>query len=348
MRVILVDPMVDGRWDKFVSECPGSTIYHHSSWSRVLQESYGYQPYCYAVEEGGELIAVAPFLRVSSWLTGERLTCLPFSDHCFPLSRTAEGAELLLKAVQEEATRQSISLEVRGRGNGLDPVEAGFSEKDSYVIHLAEMEGKSDQLMERLHYRARRGIKEAEKRGVTVREAMGEEDLKEFYRLNVLTRKKHGVLPQPFRFFQAIQRHILAPGRGILLLAENSGKTIAGVLYLLFRDTVTYKFNASDEAYLKLRPNHLLIWTAMEWACQKGYKVFDFGRCDLENAGLREFKRQWAAQEFPLPYYYYPQIRRVWALRGKGLATRAIETGVRFMPSFILRLAGSALYWHLG
>lgn len=347
MRVILVDPMVDGRWDKFVSECPGGTIYHHSSWSRILQESYGYQPYCYAVEEGGELIAVVPFLRISSWLTGERLTCLPFSDHCFPLSRTAEGAELLLRAIREEATRRSISLEIRGRENGLDPVQAGFVEKDGYVIHLAELETKSDRLMERLHYRARRGIREAEKREVTVREAMGEEDLKEFYRLNVLTRKKHGVLPQPFRFFQAIQRHILAPGRGTLLLAENRGKIIAGVLYLLFRDTVTYKFNASDEACLRLRPNHLLIWTAMEWACQKGYKVFDFGRCDLANEGLREFKRQWAARELPLPYYCYPQIPSVRALGGRGLARRVIETGVRFMPSFILRLAGSALYGHL-
>ena len=42
----------------------------------------------------------------------------------------------------------------------------------------------------------------------------------------------------------------------------------------------------------------------IRWACENGYRELDFGRTDLEQDGLREFKRGWGAEESPLHHTY--------------------------------------------
>ena len=37
------------------------------------------------------------------------------------------------------------------------------------------------------------------------------------------------------------------------------------------KQTITYKYGASDSAFLDLRPNHILLWTAIRWAAENGY-----------------------------------------------------------------------------
>ena len=104
-------------------------------------------------------------------------------------------------------------------------------------------------------------IRKARKSGVTVREDNTEQGMKEFYRLNVLTRRKHGVPSQPMRFFTNLWKNLIICGKGFLLLAEHQGVVVAGSLYLSHRDTVYYKFNASDpDCLTSITPNHLITW----------------------------------------------------------------------------------------
>jgi CelD/BcsL family acetyltransferase involved in cellulose biosynthesis len=165
--------------------------------------------------------------------------------------------------------------------------------------------------------------------------------------LNVETRRKLGVLPQPFRFFEAIHRNLFIPGRGFLLVAEVEEQMVAGVLYLVFQDTLTYKFNASSAAHLNLYPNYLLVWKGMEIALEKDCKYFDFGRSEPENAGLRLFKSQWASAESVLPYYYFPAVTGASGVSADSLKRKAMALFTRFVPEPILKLAGSVLYRHM-
>src|SRR5262249_17601327 len=49
-------------------------------------------------------------------------------------------------------------------------------------------------------------------------------------------------------------------------------------------------------------PNHLLFWHAIRAACERGCRWFDFGRTDIGQEGLRNFKLSWGAVEEPLVY----------------------------------------------
>ena len=116
---------------------------------------------------------------------------------------------------------------------------------------------------------------------------------------------------------------------------------MAAAVFFQWNGTVVYKFGASDPEFLRLRPNNLILWTAIRRACQEGAHEFDFGRTALENEGLRRFKSGWAATEIPLTY-------GVLADRAPAPTTdrarRALRPILQRSPAWAVRLAGEALY----
>jgi serine/alanine adding enzyme len=61
----------------------------------------------------------------------------------------------------------------------------------------------------------------------------------------------------------------------------------------------------------------LLYWTMLEYACNNGYKYFDFGR-STPDEGTYRFKQQWGAQSEPLHWQYI-------SLNGKPANEKASE-----------------------
>ena len=116
MKIDIIDPIVDRRWDQFVSEQSNSTIFHTSAWAKVIEETYGYLPRYYVIEnEFGQFEAAIPLYYINSKLTGKRLICLPFSDYCYPLSRTDIDISILLNTVKNDIESKMASyLEIRG------------------------------------------------------------------------------------------------------------------------------------------------------------------------------------------------------------------------------------------
>jgi len=55
-------------------------------------------------------------------------------------------------------------------------------------------------------------------RGLTVTRETSREAMEEFFRLNCLTRKRHGLPPQPAVFFKKIYEHIISPKYGSVFL----------------------------------------------------------------------------------------------------------------------------------
>ena len=148
-------------------------------------------------------------------------------------------------------------------------------------------------------------MRKAEKEKVEVRIEKTGDALDEFCRLNRLTRREHGLPPQPYHFFEKVQRHIISRKKGFIALAYFQGRAIAGNVYFHFGDRAIYKYGASDKAYHQLRANNLVMWEAIRWFADKGFKSFCFGRTELENEGLRQFKTGWGAEETQVHYFRY-------------------------------------------
>jgi len=186
-----------------------------------------------------------------------------------------------------------------------------------------------------------RNIKRAEREPIALRRADAAGEVVEaFYGLHLRTRRRQGVPVQPRRFFELLWSRILEPGLGFVLLAYSGPTPVAGAVFLTWGSTVTYKYGASDTAFLRFRPNHLIFWEAIRWACESGYGTFDFGRTDVANTGLREFKSGWGTREEPLCYTGVgaptgPSSERV---------QRGIGAVIRRSPPWVCEALGTAFY----
>jgi lipid II:glycine glycyltransferase (peptidoglycan interpeptide bridge formation enzyme) len=350
LNIILVDPVSDKRWDKFVMDHPEGTIFHHSSWAKVLQDRYNTSPTYYAIENSpGEITAIAPFFLVSSPLGKRRLVCLPCSEYCFPLTYAPGDLEKLINRAEEEVQDKNLSyLEIRGWRGNLLPERLVLKPHSYYLNHVTTLEDSPQDLRAKLSRETRYHLNRGERSNVKVNLAQNEKDLKIFHKLTSDMRRRIRLLPWPYHFFQSIYRHLILPGHGFLLLAEVDGKIVSGGLFLGLKEKVINKFNASSPEFIQLRTNYLVMWKAIEYAYEKDYRYFDFGVTNPENNGLIKFKSHWNSQESVLPYYYYPEIRGVNSLPESSLLYKTHTSINKVLPDFALRLAANLLYKRLG
>ena len=336
MKVKIIDPTKDKRWDEFVDNRHEGTIFHLSVWMEVINKTYKYIPYYLALEASiGDIKAVWPFFYIKSWLTGTRLVCLPFTDSCFPLLTKDTDAQSIFSFVLEIARRENVSyIETRGWCGEKPPQEICFESHNYYKYFTLELAQGIDSVWQSLGKSSiRERIRKVERSKLQVRVAEEEEDMRVFYNLNLLTRKKHGVLPQVYDFFKNIWQGLILKKLAILMLAEYEGLPIAGILFLLFKDVIYSKFSASDPDCLKYHPFHILRWRMIQYACQNGFKYLDFGRASPDNQGLVTFRRQWGTKEADLPYYYWPSVKGVTSIDQKSLKYKIATLVLRLTPT---------------
>lgn len=330
--------IADPRWLEFVSRSTSATPFHHPAWASLLTECYGFRAFAVAMEEGGVITGGLPVTEVKRPLGARRWVSLPFTDHCAPLA--AETAtEQLLAAAMLEAERAGISqIEVHAPLEG-----SGIHLRPEGVIHTLHL-GPDPEVVRRSFHKSQviRSINRAEKGPITLRRGDSAADLTEaYYGLHVRTRRKQGVPVQSRRFFELLWKHMLSRGLGFVLLAYSGTIPIAGAVFLAWNGTVTYKYGASNPAYLQLRPNHLIMWEAIRWSCVNGYRTFSFGRSDLDNRGLRDFKSGWGSQEEELRYS---------GIGGDPLGVPmagmlgALAIVIRHSPLWVTRSLGEILY----
>ena len=72
-----------------------------------------------------------------------------------------------------------------------------------------------------------------------------------------------------------------------------------------FGGEAVVKYAAFDKRFQALRPNNILVWSIIRWYCENGDKKLSFGRSDMNNDGLRRFKRGWNLEEGKLRYYRF-------------------------------------------
>ena len=107
------------------------------------------------------------------------------------------------------------------------------------------------------------------------------------------------------------------------------------------RRTFTAKYSASDQTALASRPNNILQWEAIKHGLASGLDVFDFGRTDIAQTGLRDFKLSWGCREELL---LYSTIGRDREASASGALSSALGAVIRHSPAGFCKLVGNALY----
>jgi CelD/BcsL family acetyltransferase involved in cellulose biosynthesis len=336
----LIDPW-DERWVALTLKHPQAHIFHHPAWMYLLADCYGYRPFIVSLHNAnGEIIAGVPMMEVDSFLTGRRWVSLPFSDHCAPLYYTAQRC-LIDSMVDLSRNHSTPRIEFRCEF----PPHPDIRSFSQQVLHTVALCPDSALVASNFHSTHRRNIRVALKRGVRVEWGAKREHLEIFYRLHLQTRRRQGIPVQPWKFFDLLATGLIEQGLGFVLLAFKDDECLAAALFLHWQHTLTYKFGASAADGLNLRPNNLLFWTAIRWGCENGYTVFDMGKTDLDNAGLRDFKSGWGAKEIPLAYSFLPAET---SQPKTGKLMSIMKLVIRNSPEWVCRAMGEILYGHFG
>ena len=339
---LLTNPQ-DNRWMSFVKQNTSASIFHHPAWSQLLVDCYNYKPFVIIVLNGdGEICAGLPIMQINSRITGRRWVSLPFSDYCTPLYRDDQALGQLTNQLVEIYKGGMIpKMELRGEY----PLHATIQRTSHEVLHIVHLEPDAELMLKRTHKMHQRNIKKAQKEGVHVERYTTKSALDVFYNLHLQTRQRQGVPIQPKKFFDLLGKNIIDRSLGFVSLAYKDDECIAGSVFLHWQQTLTYKYGASNEIGRDLRANQLLMWSAIRWGCENGYKLFDMGKTDNENTGLRQFKSMWGAVEQPL---IYSTMSSKPPQPNNGRLHSIMETVIQGSPLWVCRLTGELLYGHFG
>ncbi len=369
MNLQIIDPTTFPHWDDLLLSTPGYSFFHSSAWARVLKESYGYTPMYFASIKNDHFSALIPVMEVNSYITGKRGVSLPFTDYCEPVVDEDISFQDLFKQISDLGKRRGWKyLELRGGDKFFNPQSAIRNPQSegptlctlypspcsyaTYFGHTLDLTGGEEKILSGLRESTKRNIKKAQKGGVEVKIVSSLDGIKEFCRLNCLTRRKHGLPPQPYHFFRKVYEHIISRGLGYVSLASHNGQNIAGGVFFHFGDKTVYKYGASDMKFQDLRANNLSMWEGIRWFCNNGYKTFCFGRTEPENRGLQQFKAGWGTEEQSIQYFKYDLIQGTFVsnMKNPESGTRSILLNrlAQRTPIPVLNLAGSLLYRHMG
>jgi hypothetical protein len=344
MAIHVVNPLEMPDWDERVLGGPDHSFFHSAAWARALVATYGFKPAYLVVPEGDRFALMMPLMDVNSRLTGRRGVSLPFTDQCPPsVLREDLFAQAVEAAVGHGEQRGWRYIEWRDAGR----FEGTLPASELFHVHDVDLARTGPDLFRSLSDNNRRNIKKAQREGLAISVGTSLDSLEAFCHLNLITRKRHGLPPQPRAFFRNVHEHIIAREHGLVVSASHQGRVVAASVFFHFGKKAIYKYGASDLAYQHLRPNNLVMWEAMDWYNARGFETLSLGRTEMDNPGLLQFKRTWGGKERLAKYHRYELRKREYApLRAP--ASARFESLFSRLPTWVLRLVGRAFYKHAG
>ena len=346
VSIRVINPLLDHRWDDLVARHPRASVFHQRGWLQALARTYNYEPLVVTNAAEGESLGDGLVLcRVSSWITGTRLVSLPFSDHCDPLLNDSSDSAELMNWLRDEGSRQHLKyIELRPLLPFQLPYD-GLRPAGSFCFHELDIRPSLEQIFRGLHKDSiQRRIRRAEKENLAYEAGCTRKLADEFYRLLMMTRRRHELLPQPRSWFANL---IEGMGDRIQIRVARKNETpIAAMLTLRHGGSVVYKYGCSDESFHNLGGMPFLFWKLIEESRASGAATIDFGRSDVNNKGLITFKDRFGTTRKSLTYYRYSDS-------GKAEPTmtwnpQVIRWCLSILPDTLSSTAGRILYRHMG
>jgi len=344
MAVYEVDPRLDARWTALVESHPDSSVFHTVDWLNALERTYRYTPRVFTTTPpGSPLLNGIAFCQVDSWLTGSRLVSLPFSDHCEPLIHGDEDLPELLSHIASQTAGKLRYSEIRPRM--MEMSVPNFRVTGRFSFHALDLEPGIDELYSHLHKDSiQRKIQRAGREGVVVEEGRSEQLLNQYYGLLMLTRRRHGVPPQPYRWFRNLTE-CFGP-RLTIYVARLRDRPIASILTLRHKKSIVYKYGCSDAHFHNAGGMPQLFWHVIQQAKSEERTEMDLGRSEEDNPGLIQFKNRLGAKCTTISYWR--RSSRVSTESSNQQQNHLRSKVLSRLPDILFRLSGEIFYRHAG
>ncbi len=284
------------RWDAFVNQCPDATFFHRAGWKRVIERSFGHGCHFLYAESEGAVRGVLPLVHVKSRLFGNALVSTAFCVYGGPaaLDERARGA---LDAAAVELAR---SLGVDHLEYHLQaPRHPDWACNDEFYVTFrkptdADPQANLAAIPRKQRAMVRKGIK------LGLRGDL-DDGVERLHRLYAESVRNLGTPVYAIKYFCAL-REVFAEDCDVLTVAHD-GHTVSSVMNFYFRDEVLPYYGGGSASARAMAANDFMYWEVMRRACERGYRMFDFGR-SKRGTGSFAFKKNWGFEPRPLHYEF--------------------------------------------
>ena len=190
-------------------------------------------------------------------------------------------AKLAALARERRAVFLKIDPEIDTDRAGGPLVAAGFRRAPDIqpVVATLELDLSPDEeaLFAALEKDTRWSVRQAEKRGVSIRDANGEDDLRALYDLYAETGQRAGFITRTWDYYRRMWGALIAAGHARVRLAEKDGAAVAGALTWRCGEREVYQSAATNDAGRSAYAAYALLWRCIIEARRGGARRFDFG-----------------------------------------------------------------------
>jgi FemAB-related protein (PEP-CTERM system-associated) len=291
-----LEPNDAERWEAFVDRCPEATFFHRLGWREIIESVFRHRTHYLVAERGAQIVGILPLAEVRSRLFGNTLVSLPFCVYGGPAAADTSAERALIDAASELARSLDVDhLELRDRVAKCP----GWPHLDLYVTFrkeiLPDVEANLLAIPRKQRAMVRKGIKHGLKCEVDA-------SVDRFFALYADNVHRHGTPPFSRHYFACL-RAVFGDHCEILTVTDANGRPVSSVLSFYFRDEVLPYYAGDTADARELAANDFKYWELMRRACEKGLRVFDYGR-SKRGTGSFDFKHNWGFAPAPLAYEY--------------------------------------------
>ncbi len=289
-----LDAAAVGKWDAFVIDQPGATFFHRAGWKRVIERTFGHDCHFLYAESAGAVIGILPLVHVKSRLFGNSLISTGFTVGGGPLVARAEALARLEDRAFDLADRLNVDfIEYRVRA----PVHDDWTVKPNlYVGFRREIDRDPENNLLAVPRKQRAMVRKGIKAGL---ESRIDTDTATVHRIYAVSVRNLGTPVFPRSLFDNLLD--VFGGDVDIVTITKDGEAVASVLNFYFRDQVLPYYGGGTMAARTLAANDFMYWEVMRRACERGLRMFDFGRSKI-GTGAFSFKKNWGFAPEPWTY----------------------------------------------
>jgi len=218
----------------------------------------------------------------------------------------AEAALRLARALQEEyVCKRRLLLQIlpnafvgSPRATLFQSAFSGFTQEprtsaNIYRTFILDLAPPIEQLRKNLDAKWRNKLTQSEKKGLKVVAGNGIDEYRTFCRMfNQMWKRKAFETTVDVEEFGRLQQDLPEAHRMRILICEQQGVPVAGLVASAMGDSAIYLLGATSDDGLNAKGAYLLQWTLIQWLKESGFRWYDLGGIDPKgNPGVYSFKR---------------------------------------------------------
>jgi FemAB-related protein (PEP-CTERM system-associated) len=296
IRVREFEPRDGRRWENFVQSCADATFFHRIGWREIIEDVFRHKTRYLLAERGTDLVGVLPLAEVQSRLFGHALVSLPFCVYGGPAAADDVAERALIDAATKLARVLDVEyLELRNRR----AKRTDWPRQDLYVTFRKELFSDIDANMLAIPRKQRAMVRKGIKSGLRTEV---DTTADRFFALYADNMHRQGTPPFSRRYFARLLE-VFGDCCEVLTIADKSGRPLSGVISFYFKDEVLPYYAGDTADAREFAANDFKYWELMRRACDRGARIFDYGR-SKHGTGSFDFKKNWGFEPSPLAYEY--------------------------------------------